>query len=268
MTTIRLNRTVRMTIPSRPEALSRGLNTFAGTPLTVSMGAFYEFHATFQGLRADDTGFVFSIYDIDNAIRSVFPTPLSDALATCENPISVLPRLYELLARELDQQPTCLRWTLNPYHHLEIDGHDMSHVTLTRHYTFSAAHRLVNTALDEAGNLDLFGKCSLPNGHGHNYSLVVNVQVPTDTSAGPDVLDIDAIVMEHVIDKFDHRNLNLDIEQFKTRNPTLENITVTCHELLEPAFSLTTASLVRVEVWETDRTACSYPPTSPLHGTA
>ena len=255
-----------MTIPSRPEALSRGLNTFAGTPLTVSMGAFYEFHAAFHGHRADDTGFVFSIYDIDKAIRSVFPAPLSDALATCENPISVLPRLHGLLADELNQQPTRLRWTLNPYHHLEIGEHDMSHVTLTRHYTFSAAHRLVDKALDEAENLDLFGKCSLPNGHGHNYYLVVHVRVPTDTSAGPDILDIDAIVMEHVIDKFDHRNLNLDIEQFKSNNPTLENITVTCHELLEPAFSRTQASLERVEVWETDRTACSYPSSSPLPG--
>ncbi|MDG2201393.1 MAG: 6-carboxytetrahydropterin synthase [Phycisphaerales bacterium] len=257
-----------MTIPSRPQALSKGLNTFAGTPLAVSMGAFYEFHATFQGFPADNTGFVFSIYDIDKAIRSVFPTPLSEALATCDNPISVLPRLYELLACELDQQPTSLRWTLNPYHHIEIGGHDMSQVTLTRHYTFSASHRLHDRSLDEAGNLDIFGKCSLPNGHGHNYTLVVDVQVPTDTSTGPDVLDIDAIVMEHVIDKFDHRNLNLDIEQFKAINPTLENITVTCHELLEPAFSLTAASLVRVEVWETDRTSCSYPPLSPLPGTA
>jgi len=230
------------------------------------MGAFYEFQVSCIGPRSQDTGFVFSIYDIDNAVRSVFPEPLSAALAEGENPVSVLPRLYKLLSDAIGRSPDTLRWTLNPFHHLEIGSHDMNTVIMTRHYTFSSSHRLACEDRDAAGNFELFGKCSLPNGHGHNYSLVVSVRVPADTSIGLDVLNVDSIVMEHVVDQFDHQNLNLDVEYFKDRNPTLENITIRCHELLEPAFIGTGASLERVEVWETERTSCSYQTPSPATG--
>jgi len=257
-----------MTIPSGPNALYSGVNTHAGTPLSVSMGAFYEFQVSCMGPRAEDTGFIFSIYDIDKAVRTEFPEPLSIALAVGENPVSVLPRLYELLSDAIGRSPDHLRWTLNPFHHLEIGAHDMNTVIMTRHYTFSSSHRLVCSDRDAAGNFELFGKCSLPNGHGHNYTLVVHVRIPTDPSIGPDVLDVDAIVMEHVVNLFDHQNLNLDIEYFKDLNPTLENITVRCHELLEPAFSGTGASLERVDVWETERTSCSCRTPSPASGSS
>jgi 6-pyruvoyltetrahydropterin/6-carboxytetrahydropterin synthase len=107
-------------------------------------------------------------------------------------------------------------------------------VYLTRRYRFSAGHRLHNDVLSAEENRRVYGKCNNPNGHGHNYLLEVTVAGPIDPATGMvfDLVALDGIVHEHVLDKFDHRNLNLDVENFRTRVPTTENLCLEIYDLL------------------------------------
>ena len=107
-------------------------------------------------------------------------------------------------------------------------------VYLTRRYRFSAGHRLHNDVLSTEENRRVYGKCNNPNGHGHNYLLEVTVAGPIDPATGMvfDLVTLDGIVHEQVLDKFDHRNLNLDVENFRTRVPTTENLCLEIYDLL------------------------------------
>src|ERR1017187_7050092 len=107
-------------------------------------------------------------------------------------------------------------------------------VYLTRRYRFSAGHRLHNDALDAEENLRVYGKCNNPNGHGHNYLLEVTVRGAIDPATGMifDLGALDGIVAGRVLDKFDHKNLNLDMENFRTQVPTTENLCLEIYKLL------------------------------------
>jgi 6-pyruvoyltetrahydropterin/6-carboxytetrahydropterin synthase len=107
-------------------------------------------------------------------------------------------------------------------------------VYLTRRYRFSAGHRLHNDAFDADQNRRVYGKCNNPNGHGHNYLLEVTVGGTVDPETGMvfDLAALDGIVGERVLEKFDHKNLNLDTENFRTLVPTTENLCVEIYKLL------------------------------------
>ncbi len=99
-------------------------------------------------------------------------------------------------------------------------------IYLTHRYHFSAGHRLHNEALSAEENRRLYGKCNNPNGHGHNYQLEVTLAGPVDPATGMvcDLALLDRLVDEAVLTPFDHRHLNLDVEAFRTRVPTTENL--------------------------------------------
>lgn len=107
-------------------------------------------------------------------------------------------------------------------------------VTVARHEHFNAAHRLHNAALSAEENQRLFGKCNSPNYHGHNYELIVRVTGPIDPMTGyvVDLGELSVLIKTEVLDRFDHRNLNIDVAEFVDLNPTAENIAVTIYELL------------------------------------
>jgi 6-pyruvoyltetrahydropterin/6-carboxytetrahydropterin synthase len=107
-------------------------------------------------------------------------------------------------------------------------------VYLTRRYRFSAGHRLHNDDLSAEENRRVYGKCNNPNGHGHNYLLEVTVAGSIDPATGMvlDLVALDGIVAERVIDKLDHKNLNLDVENFRTQVPTTENLCLEIYKLL------------------------------------
>jgi 6-pyruvoyltetrahydropterin/6-carboxytetrahydropterin synthase len=131
-------------------------------------------------------------------------------------------------------------------------------VTLTRVYEFAAAHRLHSTALADEANRALFGKCNNPHGHGHNYLLEVTVGGEPDPRTGliANLEQLDRVVHEQVVDRYDHRHLNLDVEEFRDLNPTSENLVRVIWERLEPA--LPAGTLRRVTVRETERNIFSY----------
>ena len=134
----------------------------------------------------------------------------------------------------------------------------MPEVTVTRRLTFNAAHRVHNPELSDEENTRIFGKCNNPNWHGHNYRLDVSVTGPIDGRTGY-VIDLGAlkrIVEEQVIQRIDHRNINLEVEFMRGINPTAENIVVACWRVLQPAVA--PGRLARLTLWETDNNYVEY----------
>jgi len=137
-------------------------------------------------------------------------------------------------------------------------------VYLTRRYRFSAGHRLHNDALDADENRRVYGKCNNPNGHGHNYLLEVTVagEIERDTGMICDLVALDGIVAERVLDKFDHKNLNLDMENFRTLVPTTENLCLEIYRLLRQPLEEAKrgVQLSRVHLEETSLNSFEYVP--------
>ena len=131
-------------------------------------------------------------------------------------------------------------------------------VHLSRRYSFSASHRLYTDHLSFEENEAIFGKCANPNGHGHNYGLTVTVAGPVDEPTGYVMpLDaLDAVVRRNVLDAYDHRYLNLDVEDYVDLVPTGENIARRVWERLEGDLG---GLLRRVVVDETRNNRFEYP---------
>ncbi len=136
-----------------------------------------------------------------------------------------------------------------------------SKVAVFRREHFNAAHRLFNPLWNEEENFNVFGKCSLPNYHGHNYILDVKVtgHPNPDTGYVIDMKLLGNIIKEEVHSRFDHKNLNLDTEEFKQLNPTAEHISIIIYNLLRSRID---ASLgLQVRLYETERNFVEYPTT-------
>jgi 6-pyruvoyltetrahydropterin/6-carboxytetrahydropterin synthase len=131
-------------------------------------------------------------------------------------------------------------------------------VTVCRKAHFNAAHRLCNPKWDDSANQKMFGVCSSPNFHGHNYDLVVKVkgEIDPDTGYVVDMKTLKAIVEQNIIEKFDHKNLNLDVEEFSDLNPTAENIAVIIWNILRE--KIDSRFLIEVVLYETERNFVEY----------
>ena len=131
-------------------------------------------------------------------------------------------------------------------------------VYITRRETFAAAHRLFKPELSDEENLKLFGKCSNPNWHGHNYTLEVIVagEVDTDTGFVMDLKDLKEIVSKNVTSKVDHKNLNLDTDFMKGKIPTSENIVIAIWNELKD--KITKGKLYSVKLYETENNYFEY----------
>lgn len=132
-------------------------------------------------------------------------------------------------------------------------------VAVFRREHFNAAHRLYNPKWDNEKNADIFGKCSLPNFHGHNYEMEVKVVGEPDPVTGfvIDMKKLSDIIQETVLERFDHKNLNLDTEEFKALNPTAENIAIVIFDLLRPRIDPNFDLYIRL--YETPRNFVEYP---------
>ncbi|WKZ61564.1 MAG: 6-carboxytetrahydropterin synthase [Cyclobacteriaceae bacterium] len=132
-------------------------------------------------------------------------------------------------------------------------------VKVSRKEHFNAAHRLFNPAWSDEENARVFGKCSNPNYHGHNYEIIVTLTGTPDPETGYvfDMKVLSDLIREHVTSKFDHKNLNLDTEYFKSLNPTAENIAVVIWKILRDKID---SSLdLKITLYETERNYVEYP---------
>ncbi len=134
-------------------------------------------------------------------------------------------------------------------------------VAVYRKEHFNAAHRLFNPLWNAEKNSEVFGKCSNPNFHGHNYELVVRLTGEPDPITGfvMDMKALSDIIRKHVIARFDHKNLNLDTEYFKDTNPTAENICIAIYKILRD--HIDEKLDMQVRLYETERNFVDYPVT-------
>jgi 6-pyruvoyltetrahydropterin/6-carboxytetrahydropterin synthase len=132
-------------------------------------------------------------------------------------------------------------------------------VSVFRKEHFNAAHRLHNPAWDEAKNDAVFGKCNNPNYHGHNYELVVKLTGVPDPVTGYviDLKLLSDLINEKVLERFDHKNLNKDVAEFKDVNPTAENIAIAIYNLLRP--EVDEKLKMKIRLYETERNFVEYP---------
>ncbi|GAB4113888.1 MAG: 6-carboxytetrahydropterin synthase [Thermoflexibacter sp.] len=132
-------------------------------------------------------------------------------------------------------------------------------VSVFRKEHFNAAHRLHNPQWSEEMNQKVFGKCNNPNFHGHNYELVVKVtgEIHPETGYVMDMKVLSDMVKEQVLDRFDHKNLNLDVPEFQRLNPTAENIAVVIWQLLRPHLNQNLD--LKITLYETERNFVEFP---------
>ena len=132
-------------------------------------------------------------------------------------------------------------------------------VAVFRKAHFNAAHRLFVADWTDQKNEEVFGKCNNPHFHGHNYELVVKVVGPVDPVTGfvVDLKWLNEVIQKEVIERFDHKNLNLDTEEFKTLIPTAENIAIVIYRLIRQ--ELNPDLDVQVRLYETERNFVEFP---------
>ena len=136
----------------------------------------------------------------------------------------------------------------------------MNHkLAITRKEHFNAAHRLHNVAWSDEKNKEVFGKCNNANFHGHNYELEVKVIgfINKDTGYVIDTKELSDIINNNIIEKLDHKNLNLDIEEFKSLNPTVENIAMVIYMILRPLIE--EKYELKIKLYETSRNFVEFP---------
>ncbi len=238
----------------------RPSNSFAGFPSLTGMGHYFIVRATLAGQLEADTSYLRNIRDIDRAVRRDL-IPLATAFVRrgrFGGGGLLVSRMFDVLKDAWAPAALVeLRLLLTPFLHLTVSASENPMVRLSHMFEFCASHRLHNPALNEEENRLAFGKCNNPHGHGHNYRLQVTLLGKPD-SAGliMPMPAFEEIVSSNVIDKFDHRNLNIEIPEFASLIPTVENIAKVIYRTLKPHFQ--DAVLASVTVWETEKTWCEY----------
>lgn len=132
-------------------------------------------------------------------------------------------------------------------------------VAVIRKESFCSAHRLFNPDWDDASNEEVFGKCALPNYHGHNYEVEIKVtgEVHKKTGYVIDTKTLSDLFRKEIHRRFDHKNLNLDTKEFKKLNPTSENIVIVIYKLLRP--HIDKKMDLHIRLYETQRNIVEYP---------
>ncbi len=266
-TMIRLTREVRFSVDrdwaGHVEFTRPVTNSWGGWPSAVGLVPYLRLRATVTGEPDSVTGYLCNISVLDQLLREhAIPHAavalrqhgwrlsaerlLLDVWRSVE---AAAPRYAPLIELELLATP-CLRY--------RILRETPNVVLLTQQFEFSAAHRLHCPTLSDDENLRTFGKCNNPNGHGHNYLVEVTVAgVPDDkTGAVLPLPRFEETVKERVIDVLDHKHLNDDTAQFRTVNPSVENIARVIWGMLTP--HVAPARLHSIRVYETPKTWAEY----------
>jgi len=259
----------RETAPATP---TKG-NSFASFPCPDRLGAWFELSISLRGDPSCNNGCIATLADIDHAVRNTAIRILRAALFVREDAASAQPALliHEVargLEAALGRPIDMVQWSITPFHQVMWRLDMPSQTTVTSTFEFAASHRMHDAALSEEMNRAQFGKCNWANGHGHNYR--VEVSVAADVTEPPSMAALEEEVCRHVIERFDHRNLNLDCPEFAQQNPSVENIASVCFALLENPLRRRGLTLRAVRVWETSKTSATVeaaPVPAPIGGT-
>ena len=269
--TIALRRTVRIGIPASAAVLQGKIaptephrNGFAGIPPSDGFTAHHEVTVECIGVPDARTGYLIGIQEIDAVVRAHLAPLLESFFRTTNiiHPADAVTQMADVLQRNFPHgiPLSAIRWAPGPFVNFLWSTSMRDHAIMTEQFEFSAAHRLHCPELSDDENRRTFGKCNHPSGHGHNYRIAVAVRVRT--GAGAPALTtgaLEGIVGRTVLDRFDHRHLNVDCPEFAELNPSVENIAQVCHELLSDEIAAAGAALDHVTVWETEKTSATYP---------
>jgi 6-pyruvoyltetrahydropterin/6-carboxytetrahydropterin synthase len=239
-------------------------NTFAGAPSMRGLGAYYELSVCCEGEIDPLSGYLINIAEIDQAVRDRAVPLIERAVRSRseERPAALLRHIIDELQAALSRPVRSVTWRLTPFYSLCMERASMDRFLMSQQFDFAAAHRLHCPRLSDEENRRLFGKCNNPHGHGHNYRLEVVIAQPLPPEGHPPALplpELERIVDEAVIRRFDHTHLNLDTAEFADLNPSVEHIARVCHGLLADHIAAAGAELRHVTVWETEKTRCTYP---------
>ena len=261
---VRLRRVVRFWIGGREPMPSHG--GFGGMPAPAGLVAPLELEVEVLGKPDPTTGYLIGIQHLDSAVREGFVPALDAAFRAGDaDPAGLLLDAAAMLSDRLAVPLFALTLRLTPFHAIELrrssepDAVTMSAALLRQRFEFAASHRLHCRDLDDEANRAIFGKCNNPHGHGHNYKVETCVETPIGSGPGVSMQAIEAVVGREVIDRFDHRHLNLDCEEFRTLNPSVEHIAAVSFERLRGPIADLGGTLRSVTVWETDKTSATFP---------
>lgn len=259
----RLTREVRLALNATPDdqLLEKPANSHAGYPSLTGFGQYLELHVTLRGELRPESSYLRNIKDIDDAVRRIGIPILQEHVRDGRNPPAALVALNHALKNAWPgAEMESLSLSLSPYLSLSIRNEDSPMLRLSQKFEFSASHRLFNRDLSEDENCRVFGKCSNPNGHGHNYELQVTLEGESGAVGGvlKSLPDFERIVSVTVLDRFDHKNLNIDVPEFADIIPSVENIARVIYRMLRPRLQETGAKLAAVTVWETSKTWYEY----------
>jgi 6-pyruvoyltetrahydropterin/6-carboxytetrahydropterin synthase len=265
----KLSRRVRFSINPFLPSDSRGSNSLSSKPAAEGLAIFLELSVELVGSVEPTTGFVVNVLDIDKMVRKyvvpIFSERIRKDFRKCKH-ISLfdIAELLKTSRQKLaDKFGTAkvnkLSLNLNPFRKVAVDceetGEECKMIYFSEKFEFAAMHRLWNDDFSQSRNFEVFGKCANPAGHGHNYIVEVTVKTPAEKGQLR-IGDFERTVDNNLIKLLDHKNLNADVEQLGTTNPTVENLAVFAWNRLVGKFGA--ALLHCVTVWENDRTCSSY----------
>jgi 6-pyruvoyltetrahydropterin/6-carboxytetrahydropterin synthase len=255
----RLTRETRFAINSAGEIQTAATNSHAGFPSLVGFGHYFVLQITLAGELQAHTGYLRNIKDIDNVLRRKAIPIVAEAIRRGANPVSVPTELFDQLQSDWPGTSLeALQLSLSPFLSVGCLAKEHPMVRLSQKFEFSAAHRLHNAGLTDAENREAFGKCNNPLGHGHNYEVQVTLTGKPDANGLLiDIPKFEQIVGDTVIERFDHKFLNVELPEFRELNPSVENIARVIYGLLKLRFNGNTR-LASVTVWETPKTWCEF----------
>ena len=262
---VRLGRQVRFSIDPFLDHDDLGFNSYASKPSGEGLSIFLELGVELIGPVAPDTGLLVNVSDIDRAVRRfavpVFAERIREYLRRGEHiGLAVVAQMLQSAGERLRDkfaaaQVDRLTLQLNPFRKLAMNAKEPQKIYFSEKFEFAATHKLWNNSFSERLNLEIFGKCANPTGHGHNYVVEVMIEMPAD-APGLKIGEFERVVDSQLMQLLDHRNLNLDVPAFQQKIPTVENITAFAWKRLVGQFE--PARLHGITVWESDRTYCSY----------
>jgi 6-pyruvoyltetrahydropterin/6-carboxytetrahydropterin synthase len=261
----KLCRYVRFSINPFLPADEAGFNSFASKPTGEGLSVFLELGVELAGEADTATGLIVNVSDIDHKVRDcavgVFAEKIKADYRSARHTgydclVGLLKIVWEKLADGFGPaRISKLSLKLSPFRTLSVDDKDCAMVYYSEKFEFAAAHKLWNEKFSEKQNIEVFGKCANPAGHGHNYIVEVTVKYQTGQSLKTG--EFEKVIDKELIKVVDHKNLNEDLQEFQRITPTVENIAVFAWNKLFGRFGKTTA-LHCVTVWETDKTYSSY----------
>lgn len=222
----------------------------------------------------DASGYLVDIRVLDQAIGGAARPRIAEAIRreiASGTPCDLAELLRAVAAAAAPQIPArvaSLAFRPNPHRticvsfrsDLRTESPAMARTLITETFEFAASHRLHLADRSDEENRALFGKCNNPNGHGHNYRIEIAAEIdPQDSGVTFGFGDLELAAQREIMQRFDHKHLNLDCPEFRGVNPSVENIARVCHGLLEAPIRNAGARLQYVRVWETEKTSCRYP---------